>query len=450
MVDTLEPASIIRSLTSPEQQGKGFLKLIQNNYEYNLDSDYTEKIEELDRHFDYGINSNHYWSEPELSTLYGTPLYEAASSSQKIALNHLAWVSQYNHIANSETEAVHYNQITANSFAAIGSEYEAIAHLIDHETAQERSHIHAFYKVSYRTIKALLGKEAFNIQANFLSSHLRSSPFSNYQYQALHLIAKMMLIGQEQNYSQRLKQLEAESKRVASTNGFFHGRGLIPQSLIQFIVDSWGSSPFLSCQYYVLRYMANMLLKNKERSILQYCKKLQKQGEFVPAPTSISRYHFLDEAFHTTTSLFLARDFYKQLPEPTAYKKFVTNMTIYMAQQSNLSGLSGAIMSIGDDRFLMGYIYKLLRSRLFSMSEQDALHWMEKCFCQEHEGFHLSAKLHQRLLSDFRRLFADMDYLWSVNREMRSMAANGSIHKSIQNNIKTFKQFSKSVATASR
>jgi hypothetical protein len=80
------------------------------------------------------------------------------------------------------------------------------------------------------------------------------------------------------------------------------------------------------------------------------------------------------------------------------------------------------------------------------MSAQEALQWMEKCLCHEHEGFHVNLKYHQRLLSDLRRFFDDIDYLWPVNREMRIMASGGSISKAIQSNIKTFKQFSRSVA----
>ncbi|MEW5860130.1 MAG: hypothetical protein AB1861_22550, partial [Cyanobacteriota bacterium] len=61
------------------------------------------------------------------------------------------------------------------------------------------------------------------------------------------------------------------------------------------------------------------------------------------------------------------------------------------------------------------------------------------------EGFHLTLKYHQRLLSDLRRLFEPIDYLWSVNREMRLMASGGSISKAITSNIKAFEQFSQSV-----
>ena len=446
---TTKAAAPKRESLSSDELKKRF-KQSENNYQNNLDSDYTEKIEELDKNFKYSSNSNHYWSDPKFSTLYGTPLYEAASPSQKIALNHLAWVSQYSHTAHSEAETIHYNLIAAGCFSTMGGDYEPIARQLEHESSQERSHIHAFYKVSYQTIKALLGKQAFinPIKNESNQQSWSSLQFSNYNYYALRFIAKMMLKEQQYN-SQYLKELEAENKLVsASTNGFFHGRGVMPQSLIRFLAVNWGSSPFLASQYFTLRFLANMLLKNVEHSIFLYCKKLHKQGEFVPAPTAISHYHFLDEAFHTTTSQFLGRDLSKSLQNPTAYEKIVVNIAVNMIQRSNFKGISGVLINrpFADDGYLMGYIYNLLKNPLFGMSAQEALYWMEKCFCQEHEGFHLSAKSHQRLLTDVRRFCNKLDYLWPINREMPLVASKSSISEAIQSNIKTFKQFSKAVA----
>lgn len=451
MVETTKaPDTSNQSLTLPQTKGKKPLKLIENNYRNNLESDYTEKIEELDKNFKYSSNSDRFWSEPELSLLYGTPLYEAASPSQKIALNHLYWVSQYNFTALGETETIHYNQITAGSFSAMGGDYDTIARQLEHESSQERSHIHAFYKVNYQTMKALLGKQAFINPLKKKSDHPSeiSSQLSAYQYHALRFIGEMMLKGKEQYYSQYLREFEQKNKLSKLTSGFFHGRGFIPQPLLRFFAFNWGSSPFLASQYYTLRYMGNLLLKNIEYSIYTYCKNLQKQGEFVPAPTALSHYHLLDEAFHTTTSLFLARDVYKLLPKPTAYEKTVVNLAVYMTQRNNFNGLSGVVNKrcFKDDYSLMVDIYKLLQSPLFDMSAREALQWMEKCFCHEHEGFHLSAKSYQRLLSELRRFSDSLDYLWPVNREMRVMASGGSIDKAIQNNIKAFEQFSKSVA----
>jgi hypothetical protein len=174
---------------------------------------------------------------------------------------------------------------------------------------------------------------------------------------------------------------------------------------------------------------------------------LEKKKEFIPAPTAVSRYHFLDESFHTTISQLLAKDMYKHFPKPTAYEKFVANMVIYMMQSGTLGGLSGVLPHryFADDYSIMELIYQLLQAPLFGMSAQEALHWLNQCLCYEHEGFHVALENRQRLLSEMCRFFEDIDYLWPINREMRLMAARGSISEAIGNNIRTFEHFSRSV-----
>jgi hypothetical protein len=98
-----------------------------------------------------------------------------------------------------------------------------------------------------------------------------------------------------------------------------------------------------------------------------------------------------------------------------------------------------------DDYSVMSFIYKILLSDVFGMSSKDALHWMEQCFCQEHEGFHQNVKFHQSLLGEFRRTFSSLDYLWSANRQMSLMAAGSQIAPAIASNLKTFRQFSQLV-----
>lgn len=383
-------------------QVKKHIKLTEITYRNNIASSYTEKIEELDNNFNYSSNSEYYWNEPELSILYGTSLYEAASPSQKIALNHLHWIGGYNLTAASETNTLFYNQLTANVFYNIGG-YETLCHELDVETSQERYHIHAFRKIGKMTEEAILGKV---IIGNLLTND--------------------------------------ESKEIH--------KGLIgrlsPGLLGAIFRMNWGSTPFLASQYYALRLIANMFLKNTEHRRSHYCMELEKKGEFVPAPTSVSRYHFLDESFHTTTSQLIAQDLYKDFPKPTAYEKFMANLSIYMMQLTLLNGLSGAVPGsfVTDKTFIMPLVYKILQTPLFGMSAQEALDWIEKCFCQEHEGFHVNLKYHQRLFSELRRFFGGLDYAWSINREMRVMASAGSISKAIQNNIKDFNQFSRSVS----
>jgi hypothetical protein len=457
MVDTTkasEPKN--QSATLSEEKVKKHIKITEINYRRNTESDFTEKIEELDKNFNYSNNSNYYWSDPELSLFYGTPLYDEASPSQKKALNHLYWATQYNQTAATEANAVLYNQVTAGVFSQVGG-YETLCQELDLETDQERHHIHAFHTIGYKTKKALLGKAAFSApmqgklnklnknRPQFFFFNLQSSPMSAFQDCAFRLITnKVMLKNQAQYYSQYLRELDQKGEFIpAQTTGLL-GQ-IAPRPLLQFFTLNCGSSPFLACVFYVTRFLANMLLKNFEYRYVQYYRDLEKQGEFIPTPTAVSFNHLMDESFHTTTSELIAQDLYKDFSKPTAYEKFIANVTIYRAQSVGLSGLSGGLPGIfRTDASFISSLYRLLQSPVFNMSAQEALQWLDKCLCQEHEGFHVNLKYHQRLLSDLRRFFDDIDYLWSVNREMRIMATGGSISNAIQSNIKAFEQFSRS------
>lgn len=442
---------------------KKHVKIAKINYQRNTESDYTEKIEELDKNFDYASNSNYYWSEPQLSLLYGTPLYEEASPSQKLALNHLYWATQYNQTAATEANAVLYNQVTAGVFYKLGG-YDTLYKTLDLETEQEHHHIHAFHMIGYKTKTALLGKTAFNaaIQRNKnslvkgiapsqyslqLSSLNRHPAWVSFQDSAFRFITnQVMLKSQAKYYSQYLREIDCKGETIpAQTTGLL-GQ-LAPRPILQFFTLNCGSSPFLACLFYVTRFIANMLLKNYEYRYVQYYRELNKKGEFIPTPTAVSYYHLLDESFHTTTSELIAQDLYKDLAKPTAYEKFIANLTVYKAQSVGLDGLSGALPAVfRSDAAFMLPLYRLFISPVFNMSSQEALHWLKKCLCEEHEGFHLNLKYHQRLLKDIRRFFDEIDYLWAANRELRIMSNGGSINQALQKNIKTFEKFSQVVA----
>jgi len=463
MVDTTQVP--IPKQASPEAAVKKHVKLAAINYQRNRQSDYTEKIAELDKSFDYNSNSNYDWGELELSLLYGTPLYEEASPSQRRALNHLYWATQYNQTAATEANAVLYNQVTAGVFEAIGN-YSTLCQELDLETKQERDHIHAFHMIGYKTKRALLG-QAFSTSIQGKSSkknlatgmgggsrwplpftfNWQSSPLSAFQDSTLRFITNQVLLKhQAKYYSQYLRELDQKGEPIpAQTTGLL-GQ-LAPRSLLQFFTLNCGSSPFLACVFYVTRFMANMLIKNYEYRYSHYYRELEKRGEFIPAPVAVSHYHLLDESFHTTTSQLIAQDLYKDFPKPTAYESFLANMTVYRAQVVGLNGLSAGLPAIfrTDEAFMLSF-YRLLQSPIFEMSAKDALHWLEKCMCYEHEGFHVTLKYHQRLLSDLRRLLDGIDYLWPINREMRVMAAGGSISKALCHNVKAFQQFSQAVA----
>ncbi|MFM7371821.1 MAG: hypothetical protein ACKO2Z_29350, partial [Sphaerospermopsis kisseleviana] len=132
---------------------------------------------------------------------------------------------------------------------------------------------------------------------------------------------------------------------------------------------------------------------------------------------------------------------------PSRYEKWIANLAIVQAQHENLNAISG----ISTNRFLSDgdaiiFLMKLLQSPVFDMSAQEAMQWIEKCLCQEHQGFHVNLKVHNHLLSDLRKFAKQLDYLWPVNRNMSVMASGGSIKKSIQNNIKAFNEFAHNYA----
>ena len=463
-MNTIDKSKII-SDSKPiyNQQSPRTLKLNNTNYRHNLESDYTEKIETLAKSFDYASNSEHLWGDPELSILYGTPLYEQASASQKLALNHLYWGAQYDYIAASEASTINYNQVTAGVFAKVGG-YDSLCLTLDHESDQEKYHIHAFQTIGSKTKFALLGKQAFKLKPNKNTTskadkskkitsrvgeqilNLTSvSSYSELQYKGLRSLSKALLNNSSKYYSSHLLDLEKKGVFLnASNKGYFGVAN--PQFLLQFFAFHWGSSPFLACQHYTYRLTGNMGLKNYEYQYSRYLRELERKGEFIPVPTAVSHYHLLDEAFHTTTSQLIGRDLYKEFSKPTAYEQFIGNVVFYRMQQGFLGSLSLGMVSIfRQDAAFLSYYDKILRSPLFGMSAEESLYWLEKCLCQEHQGFDVQVKYHQKMLKNMLRLTDNLDYLWPVNREMRIMKAGGSIERAIINNVKAFHQFKETV-----
>ncbi len=444
-----------------EIQESKHLKVTSLTYQNNTESNYTEKIETLEKNFNYSDNSNYYWSASELSILYGTPLYAEASPSQKIALNHLYWVTQYSQIAASEANTILCNDVTNGVFSTIGG-YETLCKELELESDQEKSHIHAFHKIGYETKRSLLQKAAFNAPLgenrgksveNYLNDTTSNRTLQKFlsfnplalEDCALRLLKKIRLESKANCYSPYLHELEKK-------NLFLPGprTGILkvfPRYLLRLFILSWGSSYFLASQYYCLRYIANMLLKTAEYEYTRYFRELEKKGEFIPVPTEISRYHLLDESFHTTMSRLIAQEVYKDFAKPTVYERFIGNLSVELMQKQLLGGLAGGIPAIfqDDSCFMLAY-YRLLRGPLFEMSSQEALQWLEKCLCHEHEGFHVNLKYHHRLLYDLRSFFGGIDYMSPVNREMSFMSSGGSIDKAIKENIHSFRQFSKSIA----
>ncbi|MEL6899852.1 MAG: hypothetical protein AAFP07_02790, partial [Cyanobacteria bacterium J06606_4] len=354
--------------------------------------------------------------------------------------------------SNSETETVLYNQITGSVFQSIGG-YDTLAKELAFETEQEHDHIKAFRKVGLMTATSLIGRTGLNglLKWNTYKLTLGKQPLPTAQYYALRSLSKSL--GSSSHYSPYLQSLETENQFIlkAPTTGML-GRSIGPSLPLQsFYGFSWGAgSPFMACQFYTVRMIANLYLKNMEHAIAKYAKRLENKGAenkgaFVPAPTAISRYHFLDESFHTTISRLLAKDLYKAFDKPTRYEKLVANSVIYKMQKGTLGGLSAVLPHryFPDDFTIFELLYQLLQSPVFSFSKSEAKHWMNRCLCEEHEGLHIAAANRQRLLKELRDFFASVDYLSAVNCQMDEMANRGEISTALQQNKQTFTQFFK-------
>ena len=176
--------TIAANLTS--RTGKNTIRTLAKNHQSNLESDYTEKMRGLTQSFQYKKDRNHYWTDPQFSLFYGSPLYKQASPTQKLALNHLFWTLFYKKTADTEIEVTHYNLLTAGTLLAINPDHKIIAEQIEHETEQERVHIHTFYNIGYKTHKMLLGKP----KKSDLGNNSKNNSKLNYLSIPLNLIAE--------------------------------------------------------------------------------------------------------------------------------------------------------------------------------------------------------------------------------------------------------------------
>lgn len=295
---------MVISKKTPQSRENNRLQVISKTFHNNKNSDYTEKIKQLEKGFDYSSNSSEYWCFPEQSILYGTPFYEAASDSQKIALNHLFWVMQYSKIANDEVGTVLFNQLTASVFSRI-EDCQELCQELELETAQEKFHIHAFQRVGYLTRKSLLGNTLLSSSKQSVNNNFYNL-FYRCSYNTIKYLSKITLENKEKFASDYLKELDRKKNMLLPTDGFFSRRlpfiARIPTSQLYFWQS--GTSPFIASQFYAIRFIANMMLKNWEYNYVQYLRQQEKNSQFVPIPTQISNFHLLDESFHTNMSKF--------------------------------------------------------------------------------------------------------------------------------------------------
>ena len=375
------------------------LRRVATTLRKNRESSSTEQMDALSRGFSYAENADRLWQSEQLSLFAGTPLWEQASPTQRLALNHLWWVGFYHLISAAETHTIEYNQRCATSFFVLRG-YEEVCLELDLETSQERYHIQAFRRVMEATEQALLGAPLFGGPDKPLRGDL-------------------------------IERVRRNQSRLTS---------VALQAPVFLFNSRLSRSPFLASQYFLMRGLLNYVAKHKEGSAFQLHQELTLRGEAVPVPTAVVHHHYIDEGFHTAVSQLLSHEIYRDFPKPPALELRVMNIVVRAFQRGLLNHLGSLFGgSLGNDGELLPTMATLLRGPLFGMSEREAISMLERCFCQEHEGFHSSARYRERWLIAARQSLADIEHLDADVRELRVVQA--SLGDVLAKNRQTFHTF---------
>lgn len=353
---------------------------LQINYTRNRQQDHTALLDGAAQAFRYEDCRNEYWNPEEFSLLYGTPLWEQASSSQRITLNHLYWVAYYSQIISAEIATIFFNQTSAAGLYA-QEDFRLVCDMLDLESAQERAHISAFRAVSSQVEQALFGQPIF--------TYPMRGPF-------------------------------AETMVYTDTNAL---KAWWKKMQLQYFGLISSTNTFLACQYFTVRGVRTLNGKLVQHKLSNYYQK-HPDPEQAPIPAKISYYHFLDESFHFNSSTILSHDVVTCIKAPTAFEALVANLGLRGCQRDHYH-FSAAINGIfWYDPALYPAVYRVLRSPVFDFSDRDAKVMMQHCFTEESDGLHRSYQTHQEAIESYKVYVEKLGYLWQGNREMSLMRRN--------------------------
>ena len=138
-------------------------KKIEINHRRNAKQDHTELLDQAASRFNYADCKDAYWNPEEFSLLYGTPLWDQASESQRVILNQLYWVAYYSQIISAEIATIFFNQTSAAGLYGL-EDFRSVCDMLDLESAQERAHINSFKVVSDAVEEELFGERCFSYE----------------------------------------------------------------------------------------------------------------------------------------------------------------------------------------------------------------------------------------------------------------------------------------------
>jgi len=376
-------------------------KKIQINHSRNVAQDNTERLDEMARAFRFEDCQDAYWNPPELSLLYGTPLWEQADETQKIRLNQLYWVAYYSQIISAEVATIFLNQTCAAGLYAL-EDFRGVCDMLDLESSQERAHINAFKTVSDQVEERLFGERVF--------SWSMRSPY-----------AQTMIFPD----TNRLKD-------------FWRGLQLRTYNLLT------SGNAFIASQYFTVRGLRTLNGKMVQHKLSQYYTQLE-NPESAPIPSAISHHHFQDESYHFNSSCLIGTEVIDVLPKPSAFESFVGNLTLTGCQKdhSNFSAVVNGLFWYEPATFKA--IYKVLRSSIFRMDHEEAIQMMDKCFAQENNGNRGSFQTMQTAIDSYQRYLAPLSYVSPDNKRLHIMRQT-TMDNYLRTNRRALQSFSKHIS----
>ncbi len=383
-------------MTTTLEENPKLHRQLQINYTRNKQQDHTQLLDSAAAAFKYTECQNEYWNPEEFSLLYGTPLWEQSTPTQRIILNQLYWVAYYSQIISAEIATIFFNQTSAAGLYS-REDFRLVCDTLDLESAQERAHINAFKTVSTQVENTLFGKPIF--------TYPMRGPFT-----------ETMVFADSNKFKGWWKKLQLQAFGLISAD-----------------------NTFLACQYFTVRGVRTLNGKLVQHKLSNYYQRHPDQ-EKAPIPAKISYYHFMDESFHFNSSTIISHEIIKCLKPPTAFEKTVANLGIQGCQKDHYH-FSVAVNGIfWYDPSLYPAIYQILRSPIFGMSDSDAKEMMRLCFTQETAGLHRSYQTHTEARESYKVYLQQLDYLWGSNRTMSIMTAN-SISKYLEIQKQAFARF---------
>ena len=371
-------------------------KMLSLNLNRNKAQDQTEQMDRLAESFTYEECRSRYWQPPEYSLLYGTELWDQASETQRVQLNHLFWVAYYSQIISAEIATIHFNQTSATGLFAI-EEFRTVCDTLDLESAQERAHIYCFKQIAEETERALLGTRLFTFPMR--------GPF-----------VETMILQNAGRVQKFWKFLQLNAFGLLSANG------------------AW-----LASQYFTIRGLRTLNGKLVQHQLAQFAQSFADLPD-APIPSQVSHYHFLDESFHFNSSRLISQDVSRCLPSPGWLDKRMTNMAIMGCQKDHYHVATTLNGLFWFDPAAFPIIYQLLRSRLFGLDHQEAKSMLWKCYGKENEGTAASFSSQSTAIESYQNYLSGMQHISRDNHELNRMRLN-TPQKHLAVNRKALKRF---------